>query len=1058
MSEFLLPYDAFLRSIKQNVGSEHVVLLGAGASISSGVSSADSCLWEWKRDIFVSKNPHLSKEYSNYHSDSVKLSIQRWLDNEGCYPILNDPEEYSKYALIAYPIEDVRKKYFENICIGKEPFIGYRILCLLAKYGMIRSVFTTNFDGLVIKAAYQTGVNPIEITLDSADRIHRSANKNELLSIALHGDFKYGPLKNTDKELDTQHKEFVNGLANHLNDKHLIVFGYSGRDRSLMKALKDAYRKKGAGLLFWCGHGDEVKPEVRELLNVVREAGRDAYFVPTDGFDNTMIHLSKTCYENDHNFSHEVDQILKSSQNESMVYTPFSMEAKHTDTIIRSNLFPLKYPKELFQFEINFTEVNKPWNEIRNLTANANVIAAPLKYNIYAFGTLNEINNIFSGRLKSAISRTPVSFEELKTGTTIRKIYLQTIIKGICQTNDLLDSRLDRIWIKTDKKNINLDSKTFEVFDAVRISFFFDRKYTYISLNPTFEIIDFKGISKEQKGKIARKYYDDLMKGKPNINFNAFLEKWKRILFVNNQKLEFDYPFNSGSGFKFSISTETMHVGIMKTNSRSEIKIPKDFDTRTLVHHGLQYSEPQLEFFNKITNKIVSDFHPMRGLTKNRPYDYSMNGNVHDGEVNLGIICDSSFKEKIFNFLNQLNETRNAGGFNPDYLIDYPGFLKSYGIPLNIPHFNSEFWKECSVLLKEKDIKKIGLELLGSIKKRIDQLASINKRIVVVVFIPTAWNEFTMIQDDNEKFDLHDQVKAYAAQIGLSTQFIREETLTDPLSCQVNWWLSLSFYVKSMRTPWVLQGLDSKTAFVGIGYSLNHRQAREKVVLGCSHIYNAKGQGLKYRLTRVEDCIFDRENNPFLSYEDAFKFGVLIREMFVNSMGGELPSRVVVHKRTHFKKEEKKGIVDSLRNSGIEYIDLIEINYEENACFTSLNLRDEKLLPHPYPLSRGTCFVFDSTSALLWTHGRVQSVKAENHNYYLGGKNIPKPLKIKKHYGSSDIGTIASEILGLTKMNWNSFDLYSKLPATIHSSNEIARIGWILNRFEGRTYDYRYFM
>lgn len=41
-------------------------------------------------------------------------------------------------------------------------------------------------------------------------------------------------------------------------------------------------------------------------------------------------------------------------------------------------------------------------------------------------------------------------------------------------------------------------------------------------------------------------------------------------------------------------------------------------------------------------------------------------------------------------------------------------------------------------------------------------------------------------------------------------------------------------------------------------------------------------------------------------------------------------------------------------------------------------------------------------------------------------------------------------------MNWNSFDLYTKLPATIDSSNQIARIGNLLTRFEGKTYDYRF--
>ena len=53
---------------------------------------------------------------------------------------------------------------------------------------------------------------------------------------------------------------------------------------------------------------------------------------------------------------------------------------------------------------------------------------------------------------------------------------------------------------------------------------------------------------------------------------------------------------------------------------------------------------------------------------------------------------------------------------------------------------------------------------------------------------------------------------------------------------------------------------------------------------------------------------------------------------------------------------------------------------------------------------------------------------------------------------------IATEILGLSKMNWNSFNLYSQLPCTIESSNEIARIGWLLSHCEGSLYDYRYFM
>jgi hypothetical protein len=52
----------------------------------------------------------------------------------------------------------------------------------------------------------------------------------------------------------------------------------------------------------------------------------------------------------------------------------------------------------------------------------------------------------------------------------------------------------------------------------------------------------------------------------------------------------------------------------------------------------------------------------------------------------------------------------------------------------------------------------------------------------------------------------------------------------------------------------------------------------------------------------------------------------------------------------------------------------------------------------------------------------------------------------------------SEEILGLSKMNWNTFDLYSKAPATIQLSNEIGRIGSLLHRFGGRAFDYRFFM
>jgi hypothetical protein len=43
-------------------------------------------------------------------------------------------------------------------------------------------------------------------------------------------------------------------------------------------------------------------------------------------------------------------------------------------------------------------------------------------------------------------------------------------------------------------------------------------------------------------------------------------------------------------------------------------------------------------------------------------------------------------------------------------------------------------------------------------------------------------------------------------------------------------------------------------------------------------------------------------------------------------------------------------------------------------------------------------------------------------------------------------------------MDWNSFHLYSQMPATLESSGAIARIGQLLSRFGPEMYDYRLFM
>ena len=290
------------------------------------------------------------------------------------------------------------------------------------------------------------------------------------------------------------------------------------------------------------------------------------------------------------------------------------------------------------------------------------------------------------------------------------------------------------------------------------------------------------------------------------------------------------------------------------------------------------------------------------------------------------------------------------------------------------------------------------------------------------------------------------------ARHGQSTQFIRQKTTLTPQAARVRWWLSLALYAKALRTPWRLDCLDDETAFVGIGYSLDADAATgSHVLLGCSHLYNSRGEGLQFRLGRIESPII-RGRNPFMSIDDARRTGETIRQLFFDAKMC-LPARVVVHKRTPFTEDEQRGLLQGLE--GVANVELIKVTIEESLRYMASTMAGGKLGIDRFPVPRGAVVILNESAALLWVHGVTPNAINPNWKYYQGKRRIPTPLLIRRYLGQSDVVQVATEILGLSKMNWNTFDYYSRLPATLDSASAIAKVGTYLSGFGSAPYDYR---
>ena len=1052
MPDSILPLDAFVRAIGAARLTPHALFLGAGASISSGMPSAQMCIWDWKRSIFLTNNIGLESQFSELTLSSVQARIQRWLDRQGLYPEAGDSDEYSVFVESCYPIPDSRRAFFQEKVRHANPHIGYRIIGFLAKQGLIRSVWTTNFDQLASRAVGECQLTPVEVGIDSKHRIVRPASSGEVLIVSLHGDYRYDALKNTQQELQDQERELEQALVRELTNTPTIVCGYSGRDVSVMRAFKEGFGRTGSGTLYWCVQDtNNVASGVTELVRHARTHGRAAYIVPTQGFDDLMARLALHCL--DSSGQEQVSRLIaENAGGTSATRAPFQIDGDHPSAVLKSNAFEIECPSEAISVELKEMPTERVWQWVRDQTAGKNVVAVPFKGQILAFGTVDEITSCFGDNVKDRPKRTPLYGNYLRNEDgAITSLLRTALLRSMVTGTQFQTDGTKEIWAPHRAKREYAQGTSYNVCDSVYVSLRQIESRAYLVLKPSVKVFT---LSDEVAPKeIANPIKLRVLGYQHNKEFNDAVNFWRQSLLSSEAaQKKYEYPPDSASGFRYLIRKAPVFAEMYGGRDAPRIQVQPRLRV-FLKQRGIEISEPTLMFSNRAANGTGRDAHPVRGILTNRPFDFSLTKQQLSSDIRLGIVCPKAESRQLQSYLQSASRSISPGKYEADYLPEYPGFSRAFGVDLLVAEPNSNGWSICPEPTGS-DERAMTLEVARNINRCIDGLQASHAPNVILIFFPERWAKLRGYSTESEKFDVHDFVKASSVQRGIGTQFLDQSTLTDSLQCRVWWWLSLAFYVKAMRTPWVLDGLDRDTAFVGLGTSVDSTRERGKhVVMGCSHIYSSRGEGLQYRLSQIENPVF-HGRNPFLSREDARRIGEQVREQFFESRS-KLPTRVVIHKRTRFTPEEQFGLREGL--SGISQIEMLEVVIDESLRYiashvdSSGNMKEDN-----YPVRRGSVVRLDDFTALLWVHG-VTSAANRGQRYYQGKRRIPAPLVIRRHAGSSDLRQLAEEILGLSKMNWNTFDFYTKLPATVQSSNEIARIGSLMSSGIAKSFDFRLF-
>ncbi len=473
------------------------------------------------------------------------------------------------------------------------------------------------------------------------------------------------------------------------------------------------------------------------------------------------------------------------------------------------------------------------------------------------------------------------------------------------------------------------------------------------------------------------------------------------------------------------------------------------------LHGYNELTEPDLAFDPTDRSQVAAN--PLVGLSTHGPFSARAFA-MPPTTIRIALLGPQDDLPKLREQLNDLTRPHKPQE-RLDYLPDWTGFepiFKAKLLPADesaqIPlptNLDSDLTSVPNPHRYLAQVLADGLRKLVSVRDRFD---------VIVFYLPSRYKPF--FEDHETHFNLHDTVKAVGAQLGLTTQIVTDSALTYRCRASVAWRLSTALYAKAGGTPWKLatheSPLDPDTAYIGLSYAIRSTRGTTAFVTCCSQVFDSDGGGMEfvaYNVGQGNDL-----RNPYLSREDMRLVMSRSLTLYQDRHTGHSPKRLVVHKQNPFQAQEVAGCTDAWgATATLSCINITRPSWRgvtlKAAC------QHSKSAEAGYAVARGTTFQLDGRSTLLWVAGNARSATLTGQrNYYQGGKGTPRPLLLTRDAGAGPLDETASQVLALSKMNWNNDAIYDPLPCTLRYAHVLARTIKHMPDLAPQSYDYRLFM
>jgi len=297
---------------------------------------------------------------------------------------------------------------------------------------------------------------------------------------------------------------------------------------------------------------------------------------------------------------------------------------------------------------------------------------------------------------------------------------------------------------------------------------------------------------------------------------------------------------------------------------------------------------------------------------------------------------------------------------------------------------------------------------------------------------------------DQSKEDIFNDVPDFRRRIKAEflalapTQLVRETTLAPgafenragyPLrktqdAATVAWNLATGLYYKTQpKPPWRLAAVRPGVCYIGMVYkSLPHDPDGHACC--AAQMFLNEGDGVVFRGANGPWKTGDYE---YHLKKDAAKNLLNVVLATYLDMHRCPPKELFIHGQTYFNDEEWNAFCEAAP----EGTNVVGVRIRTTGGEMKLFREGD------YPVLRGTALLLDNQTAYLWTTGYVPQLDT-----YIGPET-PNPLMItvmRSKYAMPDIRAVLADIMGLTKINYNSCNFNDGLPVTVRFAQMVGDI------------------